>query len=141
MNEPIDPRIERIVKIAERLIEALEADIAALERGEPAAMRSGDPEIQKLSAIYSREAAGITMAAAKEASPSLRTTLTTVTGRFAETLARHVRIVTRVKNASEGMIRAIAEEVDRMNAPKRTYAAGPETKPRQPGAMIFNSVV
>jgi len=141
MIEPIDPKIERIIKLAERLIEALEADIAALERGKPAEMRSADPEIQKLSAIYSREAAGITPSVAKEASAPLRGTLATVTKRFAETLTRHMRIVTRVKNASEGMVRAIAEEVDRMNAPKRTYAAGPEAKPRQPGAMIFNSVV
>jgi hypothetical protein len=141
MTDPIDPRIERIVKMAERLIEALEADIAALERGAPSEMRTGDPEIQKLSAIYSREAATITMAAAKEASAPLRAALTAVTKRFAETLSRHVRIVTRVKAASEGMIRAIAEEVDRLNAPKRTYAPRSEAAPRQPGAMIFNSVV
>jgi len=141
MIEPIDPKIERVIQMAERLIEALEADIAALERHQPSEMRTGLPEIQKLSAVYSREAAGITLAAAKEASPTLRTALIGVTKRFAETLTRHVRMVTRVKNASEGMIRSIAEEVDRMNAPKRTYGARPEAAPRQPGAMIFNSVV
>ncbi len=141
MIEPIDPKIERIIHMAERLIEALEADISALERGNPAEMRTNDPEIQKLSAIYSREASGISLAAAKEASAPLLAALTAVTRRFAETLTRHVRMVTRVKNASEGMIRAIAEEVDRLNAPKRTYSVRPDAAPRRPGAMIFNSVV
>jgi hypothetical protein len=141
VNEPIAPKIERIILMAERLIEALEADIAALERGKPAEMRSVHPEIQKLSAVYSREAADISPDGARQAPETLRVSLMAVTKRFAEALSRHARIVTRVKNASEGMIRSIAEEVDRRNAPTRTYGRKPETAPKQPAAMIFNSVV
>jgi hypothetical protein len=141
MNDPIAPRIERVIHMAERLIGALEADISALERGKPAEMRTLDPEIQKLSAIYSREAASISPAAAKEAPEPLRVTLMAVTKRFADTLSRHTRILTRVKNASEGMIRTIAEEVNRLKAPTRTYAAKADAKPKQPTAMIFNSVI
>ena len=55
---PNDERIERLVKLGERLIEAIEADIAALKAGKPQAMRTADPEIQKLSALYGREAQG-----------------------------------------------------------------------------------
>ncbi len=127
--------------MAERLIEALEADIAALERGKPAEMRSVHPEIHKLSAVYSREAAGISPDGAKEAPETLRKSLMAVTKRFADALTATARIVTRVKNASEGMIRSIAEEVDRRNAPTRTYGRKPEAAPKQPAAMIFNSVV
>ncbi len=65
--------------MAERLIEALEADIAALERGKPAEMRTTHPEIQKLSAIYGKEAASLSPDAAKEAPAPLRATLMAVT--------------------------------------------------------------
>jgi hypothetical protein len=37
------------------------------------------------------------------------------------------------------MIRAIAEEVERLRAPMRTY--GPVSTPRNSGAMVYNKVV
>jgi hypothetical protein len=46
-----------------------------------------------------------------------------------------------VKTASEGMIRAIAEEVDRRMAPTRTYGRGPAVQTRPAQAMIFNNVI
>ncbi|HTO39789.1 MAG TPA: hypothetical protein VL026_02340 [Rhizomicrobium sp.] len=139
--DPIEPKIERVIHMATRLIEALEADIAALERGKPAEMRTTHPEIQKLTAVYGRETAGLTPDAAAKAPAPLRASLLAVTKAFADVLARHARIVIRVRNASDGMIRAIAEEVDRRNAPSRTYARTPASATRAPGAMLFNSVV
>jgi hypothetical protein len=50
-------------------------------------------------------------------------------------------MLTRVKNASEGIVRAIAIEVDRANAPMRTYGPRPGHAPQSSGAMIFNRVV
>lgn len=135
------PKIERLIAMAERLIDALEADIAALDRGKPNEMRTTDPEIQKLSAMYGREAAGLNASAAKSAPGELRARLTTITKRFSETLARHTRHLTRVKNASEGMIRAIAEEVDKKRASARPYARTPAQTPRPVSAMIYNNVV
>lgn len=139
--EPIEPKIERVIHMATRLIEALEADIAALERGKPSEMRSTQPDIQTLTAVYGRETAGLTPDAAAKAPAPLRASLLSVTKAFADVLTRHARIVTRVRNASEGMIRSIAEEVDRRNAPTRTYARNPTAAARAPGAMLFNSVV
>ena len=52
-------RIERLITMAERLVEALESDIAALKAGNARNLRTIDPEIQKLSALYSREAASL----------------------------------------------------------------------------------
>ena len=135
------PKIERLIAMAERLIEALEADIAAIERGKPSEMRTIDPEIQKLSAVYGREAAGLNAAAAKSAPSELRTRLTAITKRFAETLKRHARLLTRVRNASEGMIRSIAEEVDRKRTSARPYGRTPAQTPRPVSAIIYNNVV
>ena len=138
---PDSERIERLVKLAERLIEAIEADIAALKDGKPQQMRTTDPEIQRLSALYSREAQGFSPNAMKAAPAPLRSRLADVTAKFRETLQLHARLLTRMRNASEGMIQAIAAEVDRRAAPMRTYnprAAG-YGKPAQ--AMVYNNVV
>jgi hypothetical protein len=135
------PRIERLIALAERLVVALEADIAALKAGKPGEMRSLDPEIQKLTAIYSREAQNFDIRIAKAAAPSLRERFMTITAKFREILQLHARMLARVKNASEGMIQAIAREVDRMNAPTRTYGPQSGYKAQPAGAMVFNRVV
>lgn len=138
---PENARIARLVAMAERLIVALEADITALESGKPKEMRSTDPEIQHLCAMYQREAASFNPAQAKSAPRELMARLTETTKKFRDLLMRHARILTRVRNASEGMIQAIAEEVDRRRAPLRTYAPAQVAKPRAATAMVFNSVV
>ena len=137
-----DPRIERLISLAERIIVALEGDIAALKQGRTAALSTNDPEIQKLTAIYGREAQGFDPRLAQNAPPSLRQHFLAVTAKFREVLQLHARMIVRVKNASEGMIRAIAAEVERANAPLRTYGPRPGAAPPRPsGAMVFNRVV
>ena len=135
------PRIERLISLAERLVVALEADIAALKAGKPGEMKSMDPEIQKLTVIYSREAQNFDIRIAKSAPVSLRQRFLTITAKFRDVLQLHARMLARVKNASEGMIQAIAREVDRMNAPTRTYGPRLGYKPPPAGAMVFNKVV
>jgi hypothetical protein len=139
MND--DPKIERLIAMAERLIVALESDIAALKAGTPSRMVSMDPEIQKLSIVYGREAQNFDIRIAKAAPLPLRTRFLAITARFRDVLQLHARMLTRVKNASEGMIQAIAREVERMNAPSRTYGPRPGAAPKSPGAMVFNRVV
>jgi hypothetical protein len=136
-----DPRIERLISLAERIISALEGDIAALKNGRTAALSTNDPEIQKLTVIYGREAKGFDPRLAQNAPPSLRQRFFAITAKFREVLQLHARMVTRVKNASEGIIRAIATEVERTNAPLRTYGPRPGYKPPSAGPMLFNKVV
>ena len=135
------PKIEQLIAMAERLIVALEGDIAALKAGTPAQMRSMDPEIQRLTAIYGREAQSFDIKLAQAAPAPLRARFLAITAKFREVLQLHARLLTRVKNASEGMVRAIAAEVERMNAPARTYGPRPGYAPQSSGAMVFNKVV
>lgn len=135
------PRIERLISMAERLIVALESDIAALKEGRPQALLTADPEIQKLTALYGREAQGFDPRIAQAAPPSLRQRFVAITAKFREVLQLHARMLTRVKNASEGMVRAIAAEVERANAPTRTYGPRPGYAPQSSGAMVFNKVI
>ena len=133
-------KIELLIVMAERLTAAIEADIAALKAGKPQEMRTLDPEIQRLSLNYGREAAGFDPARARSAPIELRQRLTQVTGSFREKLAQHTRLLTRMRNASEGIVKAVAEEVERIRAPKITYTPASRYRPVQ-GAMIYNSVI
>ena len=136
-----DARIERLIGMAERLIVALEGDIAALKEGRPQALHTADPEIQRLTAVYGREAQGFDVRIAQAAPAPLRSRFVAITAKFREVLTLHTRLLARVKNASEGMIKAIADEVNKANAPGRTYTARPGYPPQSSGAMVFNSVV
>ena len=135
------PRIERLISLAERLVVALENDIAELKSGRTATLRTNDPEIQKLTALYTREAQGFDPRIAQSAPPTLRQRFVAITAKFREVLQLHARMIARVKNASEGIVRAIADEVERANAPARTYGPRPGYKPQSSGAMLFNRVV
>ncbi|HEX4635724.1 MAG TPA: hypothetical protein VH189_06055 [Rhizomicrobium sp.] len=135
------PRIERLIALAERLILALESDIAELKKGRTATLKTNDPEVQKLTALYGREAQNFDPRIAQSAPPSLRQRFLAITARFRDVLQMHARMIARVKNASEGIIRAIATEVERANAPTRPYGPRPGTAPKSSGAMLFNKVV
>jgi hypothetical protein len=135
------PRIERLIAMAERLIVALESDIAELKDGRTAALKTNDPEIQKLTVLYGREAQGFDLRIAQAAAPSLRQRFVAITLKFREVLQLHARMIAKVKNASEGIVRAIAAEVERANAPTRTYGPRPGQAPQSSGPMLFNRVV
>jgi hypothetical protein len=135
------PRIERLISMAERLVVALEADIAALKAGKPTDMISMSPEIQRLSMLYGREAQNFDIRIAKSAPPSLRQKFVAITAKFRDVLMLHGRMIARVKNASEGMIQAIAREVERMNQTKTTYGPRPGYAPKSSGAMVYNKVI
>lgn len=136
-----NPRIERLIAMAERLIAALESDIAVLKAGKPQTLATSEPEIQRLTAQYGLEAQNFDPRLAQSAPPTLRQRFVAITAKFREVLQLHTRMLTRVKNASEGMIKAIAAEVERANAPIRTYGPRPGYGPKSSGAMVFNKVV
>jgi hypothetical protein len=133
-------KIERLVVLTERLIEALQGDIAALERGRPREMRSYRADVQQLTALYTREARAFSIDVVKSLPREARDRLTQATVRFREVLALHARILTRVRGATEGMIRAIAEDVAKRRNAQRPYTPT-QAASRSPGALIFNSVV
>jgi hypothetical protein len=136
-----EPRIERLISLAERLVQALEADIAALKAGRPSELKSLDPEIQKLTALYGREAQNFDLRIAKAAAPGLRARFMAITAKFREVLMLHGRMLARVKNASEGMIQAIAREVERANQITRPYGPRSSHAVQPSGAMVYNRVV
>lgn len=133
-------RIERLVTMGERLIEALAGDIAALNDGRPRDMKSTDPEIQRLAALYNREARGFQIDSTKSAPKALRDRLVATTARFRDVLQQHAKMLATIRDVSEGMIRAVVEDVEKKNAPMRTYGRTPAPPPPRQ-AMLFNNVV
>lgn len=134
---PIEERAERVLALTQRLTEALLGDLAALDRGQPGEMRSILPETQKLLSHYAREAAAIAKHA-KVLPAATRSNLTAATSKLHEALARHERRLTCLRNASEGMIRAIVDDVERKKRVIRPY--GPKVGVRSPGAMLYNGL-
>ena len=141
MSDADSQRIERLITMAERLIDALSSDIAALKSGNARALRTLDPEIQRLSVLYSREATGLNKAAAESAPSDLRKRLVDATARFRDVLAMQTRLLTRLRGASEGMVRAVAEEIERRNTSLRPYGPGAATASASRQPLIVNSVV
>ncbi len=118
------PRIERLIAMAERLIVALESDIAELKDGRTAALRTNDPEIQKLTALYGREAQGFDPRIAQAAPPSLRQRFVAITTKFREVLQLHARMIA-LKALS-------APSPPRSNARMRRSAPTVRGRPRRP---------
>ena len=134
-------KIELLIVMAERLIAAIEADIAALKAGRPQEMMTLDPEIQRLSAAYGREAGTLDPVRAKAAPVELRKRLMSTTQKFKDALSLHARLITRMRNASEGIVKAVADEVERLRAPLTTYAPAATRYRPANGAIVYNSVV
>jgi hypothetical protein len=140
MSAP-NPRIERVIALTDRLTEALTADIVALEQGRPREMRSIDPETQQLAALYGREASAINAATIRTLPAPVRAQLTEATARFQDALKLQQRLLTRMKNASEGIVRAIATDVERKRNATRPYGRTPASAMRPASALLYNGVV
>jgi len=141
MSDTPTARVERLIVIIDRLSDALDADVAALEKGRPRELRTLDPSIQQLTAMYTREAGSVTPSIARSVSPELRKKLSASIKRMNDLLKQHQRMLTRIRNASEGLIRAVAQEVERRRNFQRNYAPKPPVRAQAPGAMLYNSVV
>jgi hypothetical protein len=141
MSDVAKGKIDRLILLTDRLSEMLGADIKALEGAGVKSLHSVEHSFQQLMLTYTREAASVNGAVIKSVSPELRQKLTQSAKAMNDLLMRHQRLVTRVRNASEGMIQAIAKEVERRQISQRSYARVPSARPQTSGAMVYNSVV
>ena len=144
-----DPRLATVMALAEQMVAIFEADIAALEACRPQAMASLIPQNQALIATYGREAQGLSRKMLESVPETARQQLEASTGRLREVLNRHRRMVLCVKSASEGLVKAIAEEVDRRRARTRPYSAlgalnsaAKPSRAQAPGAsLVYDTVI
>ena len=136
-------RLEQLLTMSNRLCEAIAADIAALEQGDFGRLSSTDPEIGRLCAFYGREVTALKSAGGiKNVPPELVAALKDSGGRLNTLLGRHESLVACMRQASEGLIQTIAEEVEKTRKRGAPYSAAPQSKREtSAGAIVYNKIV
>ncbi|MDC7684298.1 flagellar basal-body protein FlbY [Asticcacaulis sp. BYS171W] len=116
----------QLLVLTERLSERLAAEIAAFEAHRPFDIHATVEETRALSALYRQETARV------KADPSLlsgldvatKTALRAATESFMAVSERHARAVEAAKTISEGIMKAVADEMAETRKPSLTYGPG-----------------
>jgi len=111
-DSPTD-RVEQLLALTERLTESLAAETRAYEAHRPYEAAASTQETVRLANMYRHESLRVKKdpSLVAEAPQPLRARLVEATKIFEETLARHSRAVEAALAITEGVVRAIAEEV------------------------------
>ena len=141
-----DQRIEQIILLTERLADCTQRECEILRSKRPRDMAPVHEEKSKIAAAYAREIAQLrrdkTLSAA--AQPELTARLKDTTARFRAALDELSRQLGRVRRISEGMIRAIADEMQSREVSPVGYgesAAPPPARAAKPATLALNQVV
>jgi hypothetical protein len=133
-------RVEQLVALTERLTERLGAELVLFEKRKPHETAQTLPETANLANLYRREAARV------KADPSLiagapaatMKRLRTATEKFDAVLARHARVLEAARTLTEGLVRAIATEIQRQRAPVSTYGSDARSNVSDAKAVTLN---
>ena len=136
-------RLEQLLTVTGRLIEAIAADIAALEAGAFGELKTTDPEIERLCAFYGREVRALRSEGGIKSAPGpLLAALKESGARLDRLLKRHESLVAAMRQASEGLVQAIAEGVEQIRRGAEPYTQVPQAKHASSlGAIVYNKVV
>ena len=141
-TDPKLQRMEQLLIMSRRIGDAIAQDIAALEEGRFDALRTTDPEVERLCAIYGREVKALKADGGVKGAPAqLISQLKESGARLNGLLARHQRLVTCMRNASEGLVQAVATEVQKTRESVAPYAPATQAKRASGGAIVYNRVV
>jgi hypothetical protein len=121
-------RVEQLLVLTERLTERLTAEANAFEARRGHEVAATVEETARLANLYRHEAARVksdpTLVAGAPA--DRRAALVKATESFHAVMARHARALEAAKTITEGIVRAIAEEVTAARAPGPGY--GPKAR-------------
>jgi hypothetical protein len=134
-------RLESLLAMGKRLADAIEADIDSLERGAFNELRSTTPEMIQLSARYAQEVAAVKQSGGVGNAPAALVKSLRETGtRLKTALQTHDRIVLALRQASEGLVQTVAEEVEKQRKQAAPY--NPKAAPKTAGgAIVYDKVV
>jgi hypothetical protein len=135
-------RLEQLLAMSTRLGDAIALDIAALEKGQFGDLQTADANIEQLCAIYGREVKALKAdGGVKDAPAPLIAQLKESGARLNGLLARHERLVSAMRNAAEGLVQTVAQEVQKTRERAAPYAATPKPKRSSGDAIVYNKVV
>jgi hypothetical protein len=121
-----EDRASQLLTLTERLTALLTQETAAFERRRPHEAIPTLEETGRLANLYRHEAARVRAnpALLADASPEQRLRLVRATQAFDATCRRHERAVLAAKTVTEGVVKAIADEVAAARAPAQGYGPG-----------------
>jgi hypothetical protein len=129
--------VERLIALTERLTERLAVDSQAFEARRPHEAASRLEETSRLANLYRHESNRVKQDPSMIAGApvELRAQLTRASEAFEAVLARHGRALYAAKTVTEGVVRAIAEEVAKQRTSAVGYGPG-ATPPEASGSAI-----
>src|SRR5688572_571905 len=138
-SDPTD-RVEQLILLTERLTELVAAQAQAFEASRPQDAAVQLEEASRLANLYRHESARV------RADPSLiasapiaqRTRLVRATEAFDAVLARQGRALAAAKHVTEGLVRAIADEVAAQRTQGSTYGPGAAQPTDKATAITLN---
>lgn len=121
-----DDRVEQLLALTERLTGLLGRETQAFERRKPHEAATTIEETGRLANLYRHESARIRRepALVSGAAPAARVRLMDATVAFEAVLARHERALAAAKTVTEGLVRAVAEEVAEARGSGAGYGPG-----------------
>ena len=122
-----DDRVNQLVLLTERLTDLIAKEALAFENRRPHEAARYVEETAKLANVYRHESMRVraNVALIEAARPELRQRLKRATEAFDAVLARQARAVDAARTVTEGLVRAVAEEIaNQRAAPATTYGAG-----------------
>ncbi len=139
-------RVEQLVILTEKLTDLIEREIDALSTRRPADITEFEEERNRLASIYNLEMSLIRQdrSMIEGISAKLKSTLSAATEKFQTKLAEHEKILNRIQQVSEKMIRSIAEEITAKRAPTVKYGQNAAADPRalkQTAPLTLNQVI
>jgi len=141
-SDPKKQRVEHVLTMSLRIGDAIALDIEALEKGKFAELKTTDPEIDRLCAIYAREVKALKADGGLKGAPANMVKQLRESGaRLNGLLARHQRLVTVMRNASEGLVQAVAEEVLKIRETAAPYSGSPKPQRGSGNAILYNNLV
>lgn len=129
-----DDRVGQLIMLTERLTELVALEALAFEQRRPQDAAVHIEETSKLANLYRHESARVRADPSMVASAPLaqRTRLIRATEAFDSVLARQGRALEAAKTITEGLVRAIADEVAAQRNTGTGYGAG--AMPSAPGS-------
>ena len=135
-----DDRVTQLILLTERLTDLIAKEAQAFESRRPHEAAQYVEETAKLANLYRHESMRVkaNIALVEAARLELRQRLIRATEAFDAVLARQARAVNAARVVTEGLVRAVAEEIaNQRAAPADTYGAGAMMNDRpQMGAAI-----
>ena len=144
MTEDVNAQVENLIQLTERLTALVTRELAILKGNRPSALNVNDDERALGLAHYAKRCAAL-----KSALPSApignegKRRLTAATEKLYAALKEEARMLARFRHVTEGLVKAIADEVASRRKPPTYAKAGSFARPPASvvSAMTYNRTI